>query len=223
MDVILLEDVKSLGKKGEIVKVNDGYARNFILKKNLGMEATSKNRNDLKLKQANEIKVAKELLEQAQALAARVEEKSVTVTIKAGEGGKIFGSVSTKEISSAVNSQLGLDLDKKKMIIYCIISDMDTTMSFLNSLFFSFLFIKIIRKADKNESKQLNRHLAIFLDEFANIGQIPDFQQKLSTIRSRGIFAVIVCQHIAGLKVLYPDDIWQGLIRKLRYKNYDGY
>ncbi len=115
MDVILLEDVKSLGKKGEIVKVNDGYARNFILKKNLGMEATSKNRNDLKLKQANEIKVAKELLEQAQALAARVEEKSVTVTIKAGEGGKIFGSVSTKEISSAVNSQLGLDLDKKKM------------------------------------------------------------------------------------------------------------
>ena len=115
MKVILLEDVKSLGKKGEIVKVNDGYARNFILKKNLGMEATSKNRNDLKLKQANEIKVAKELLEQAQALAARVEEKSVTVTIKAGEGGKIFGSVSTKEISSAVNSQLGLDLDKKKM------------------------------------------------------------------------------------------------------------
>ncbi len=115
MDVILLEDVKSLGKKGEIVKVNDGYARNFILKKNLGMEATSKNRNDLKLKQANEIKVAKELLEQTQALAARVEEKSVTVTIKAGEGGKIFGSVSTKEISSAVNSQLGLDLDKKKM------------------------------------------------------------------------------------------------------------
>ncbi len=115
MDVILLEDVKSLGKKGEIVKVNDGYARNFIFKKNLGMEATPKNRNDLKLKQANEIKVAKELLEQAQALAARVEEKSVTVTIKAGEGGKIFGSVSTKEISSAVNSQLGLDLDKKKM------------------------------------------------------------------------------------------------------------
>lgn len=115
MDVILLEDVKSLGKKGEIVKVNDGYARNFIFKKNLGMEATPKNLNDLKLKQANEIKVAKELLEQAQALAARVEEKSVTVTIKAGEGGKIFGSVSTKEISSAVNSQLGLDLDKKKM------------------------------------------------------------------------------------------------------------
>ncbi len=115
MKVILLEDVKSLGKKGEIVTINDGYARNFILKKNLGIEATSKNLNDLKLKQANEEKVAKELFEQAKALAARVEEKSVTVTIKTGEGGKIFGSVSTKEIAAAVTSQLGLDLDKKKM------------------------------------------------------------------------------------------------------------
>ena len=115
MEVILLEDVKSLGKKGEIVTINDGYARNFILKKKLGIEATAKNRNDLKLKQANEIKVAKEQLEQAQALAARVEGKAVTVTIKAGEGGKTFGSISTKEISAAVSSQLGLDLDKKKM------------------------------------------------------------------------------------------------------------
>lgn len=115
MEVILLEDVKSLGKKGEIVKVNDGYARNFILKKKLGMEATAKNLNDLKLKQANEARVAKEILEQAKALASRVEEKSITVMIKAGEGGKIFGSVSTKEISAAVASQLGLDLDKKKM------------------------------------------------------------------------------------------------------------
>ncbi len=104
------------------------------------------------------------------------------------------------------------DLNNKKMIIYCITSDMDTTMSFLNSLFFSFLFIKTIRIADKNPDKRLNRHLCIFLDEFANIGQIPDFQQKLSTIRSRSISAVIVCQHIAGLKTLYPDDIWQGLI-----------
>lgn len=104
------------------------------------------------------------------------------------------------------------DLNNKKMIIYCIISDMDTTMSFLNSLFFSFLFIKTIRQADRNEEKRLKRHLCIFLDEFANIGQIPDFQQKLSTIRSRSISAVIVCQHIAGLKALYPDDVWQGLI-----------
>lgn len=115
MEVILLEDVKSLGKKGEIVKVNEGYARNFILKKNLGVEATAKNLNDLKLKQANEVKLAKEQLEQAKALAVKVEEKPVTVTIKAGEGGKTFGSISTKEISAAVTAQLGFDLDKKKM------------------------------------------------------------------------------------------------------------
>jgi len=115
MEVILLEDVKSLGKKGEIVKVNDGYARNFILKKKLGLEATTKNLNDLKLKQANEERVAKEQFEQAKALALKVEEKTVTVTIKAGEGGRTFGSVSTKEIATAVASQLGLELDKKKM------------------------------------------------------------------------------------------------------------
>ena len=108
-----------------------------------------------------------------------------------------------------------LDLNDKKIIIYCIISDMDSTMSFLNSLFFSFLFIKTIRQADRNKEKRLKRQLCILLDEFANIGQIPDFQQKLSTIRSRGIFCVIVCQHIAGLTSLYPNDIWQGLIRKL--------
>ena len=76
-------------------------------------------------------------------------------------------------------------LNNEKMIIYCITSDMDTTMSFLNSLFFSFLFIKTIRIADKNPQKQLERRLCIFLDEFANIGQIPDFQQKLSTITNK--------------------------------------
>lgn len=104
------------------------------------------------------------------------------------------------------------DLNNKKMAIFCITSDMDSTMSFLNSLFFSFLFIKTIRQADRNKEKRLDRSLSIFLDEFQNIGQIPDFQQKLSTIRSRGISATIVCQHIAGLISLYPNDIWQGLI-----------
>lgn len=104
------------------------------------------------------------------------------------------------------------NLNDKKMAIFCITSDMDTTMSFLNSLFFSFLFIKTIRQADRNLEKRLKRHLSIFLDEFPNIGQIPDFQQKLSTIRSRGISATIVCQHIAGLKALYPNDSWQGLV-----------
>lgn len=115
MKVILLEDVKSLGKKGEVVSVNDGYARNFILKKNLGVEATSKSMNDLKLQKQNEEKVAAENLEKAKKLGEELEGKSVTLSIKAGSGGRAFGSVSTKEISAAAKEQLGYDLDKKKM------------------------------------------------------------------------------------------------------------
>ncbi len=115
MEVILLEDVKSLGKKGDVVKVSDGYARNMILPKKLGVEANKKNLNDLKLKNQHEAKMAKEQLEEAQALAAKVSEKEVAVTLKTGEGGKTFGSVSTKEISAAAKEQLDLELDKKKM------------------------------------------------------------------------------------------------------------
>ena len=108
MKVILLEDVKSLGKKGEVVSVNDGYARNFILKKNLGVEATSKSMNDLKLQKQNEEKVAAENLEKARKLGEELEGKSVTLSIKAGSGGRAFGSVSTKEISAAAKEQLEL-------------------------------------------------------------------------------------------------------------------
>ena len=115
MKEILLEDVKSLGKKGEVVSVNDGYARNFILKKNLGVEATSKSMNDLKLQKQNEEKIAAENLEKAKKLAEEISGKSVTLSIKAGSGGRAFGSVSTKEISAAAKEQLGYDLDKKKM------------------------------------------------------------------------------------------------------------
>lgn len=115
MKVILLEDVKSLGKKGEVVNVSDGYARNFIFKKNLGVEATSKNLNDLKLQKQNEEKVAAENLEKAKELAADLAGKSVTLSIKAGSDGRAFGSVSTKEISTAAKEQLGYELDKKKM------------------------------------------------------------------------------------------------------------
>lgn len=115
MKVILLEDVKSLGKKGEIVNVSDGYARNMILPKKLGVEATSKNMNDLKLQNQHADKVAKENLEAAKALAEEISTKEVTVKIKTGEGGKTFGSVSSKEISVAAKQQLNLELDKKKM------------------------------------------------------------------------------------------------------------
>ena len=115
MKVILLEDVKALGKKGEIVNVNDGYARNFILPKKLGLEANTKNLNDLKLQNANEEKKAKEILEAAQAFAKDLESKSVVIKMKAGEGGRLFGSVSSKEIATAFKDQCGLDIDKKKI------------------------------------------------------------------------------------------------------------
>lgn len=115
MKVILLEDVKSLGKKGEIVNVNDGYARNFLLKTKKGLEANSKNLNDLKLQKANADKVALENLEAAKALGEKLAAGQVEVSIKTGEGGKVFGSVSSKEIASAVEEQLGLKIDKKKI------------------------------------------------------------------------------------------------------------
>lgn len=117
MKVILLQDVKSLGKKGEIVNVSDGYARNMILPKKLGVEATGKNLNDLKLQNQHAEKVALEQLEAAKQLAEDIKDKTVEVKIKAGEGGRTFGSVSTKEISAAVKEQLGLELDKKKMML----------------------------------------------------------------------------------------------------------
>ena len=117
MEVVLLEDVKALGKKGQIVKVNDGYARNFILPKKLGIEATSKNLNDLKLQKANADKIAAEQLQAAKDLAADLAEKSITVSIKAGEGGKAFGSVSSKEITKAIQDQLGMEIDKKKLVL----------------------------------------------------------------------------------------------------------
>lgn len=115
MQVILLQDVKSLGKKGEIVSVNDGYARNFILPKKLGLEANGKNLNDLKLQKANDEKVAKQLLDDARELASKLEAGKVEVRIKIGEGGRAFGAVSSKEVSAAVKEQMGYDIDKKKI------------------------------------------------------------------------------------------------------------
>lgn len=117
MKIILLEDVKSLGKKGEIVNVSDGYARNMILPKKLGVEATGKNLNDLKLQNQHAEKVAQENLEAAQAFAASLKDKKVEVKMKSGKDGRTFGSISTKEIAESAKSQLGLELDKKKMLL----------------------------------------------------------------------------------------------------------
>lgn len=115
MKVILLSDVKSLGKKGEIVNVSDAYARNVLIAKKLGVEANNKNLNDLKLQNRHKEKVEEENLKAATELAKKLEDLKVEVKIKTGEGGRTFGSVSTKEISAAAKEQLDLDIDKKKM------------------------------------------------------------------------------------------------------------
>ena len=128
MKVILLQDVKSLGKKGEIVNVNDGYARNFILPKKMGVEATGKNLNDLKLQKNNEKKVAQENLEAAKKLAAELAEGQVELSIKVGEGGRAFGSVSSKEIAAAVKEQMNLEVDKKKIQLKEAIKSLGTHM-----------------------------------------------------------------------------------------------
>ena len=117
MKVILLEDVKSLGKKGDVVNINDGYARNFVLPKKLGVEANNKNLNDLKLQKAKEEKIARQQLEAAQAFAKEMEEDAVVLSIKAGEGGRTFGSVSSKEIAQAYKEQKGKETDKKKIVL----------------------------------------------------------------------------------------------------------
>ncbi len=117
MKVILLQDVKSVGKRGDIVEVSDGYAKNFIFKKKLGTPADSKNMNDLKLKKANEEKIAAENLASAQEFAKELETKTIVVRLKAGEGGKTFGSVSSKEIAQEAKTQFDLDIDKKKIVL----------------------------------------------------------------------------------------------------------
>ena len=127
MKVILLEDVKSLGKKGQIVNVSGGYARNMILPKKLGVEATSRNLNDLKLRKANEEKVAQENLDAARAFAEELSTKEVILTLKVGEGGRTFGSVSSKEISEAAKKQLNLDIDKKKLQLESPIRNLGVT------------------------------------------------------------------------------------------------
>lgn len=117
MQVILLQDVNKLGKKGEVVKVNDGYARNFILPKKLGLEATEKNLKDLAIQKAEEEKRQQEIYEEAVALGKELEKQKVTLQIKGGEGGKTFGSITAKEISQGLKDQTGIEIDKKKLVL----------------------------------------------------------------------------------------------------------
>lgn len=117
MKVILTSDVKNVGKKGEVVELADGYARNCIINKKLGLEATPTNLNNLKLKKANDEKNAAIKLAEAQEFAKELAEKTVVLSIKCGEGGKTFGSVSGKEIVEALKSQHGYEIEKKKILL----------------------------------------------------------------------------------------------------------
>lgn len=117
MKVILLQDVKSLGKKGELVNVSDGYARNYILPKKLGIEANNTNMNNMKLQKQKEDRQAAQELADAKALAESLKEVTIELQVKTGEGGKVFGSVSAKEIVAAAKTQKNLVIDKKKLLI----------------------------------------------------------------------------------------------------------
>ena len=117
MKIVLLQDVKSLGKAGALVEVSEGYARNFLLPKKLGAPATAENLNTLKLKKANADRIAAEQLAEAQALAKQLVAAEVRLAIKGGENGKTYGSVSTKEIAEAVKQQLSLEIDRKKIVL----------------------------------------------------------------------------------------------------------
>ena len=126
MKVILLEDVKSVGKKGDVVEASEGYAKNFLFKKKLAKEANAVNMNDLKLQKQHEDKVAAENLQAAKDFAAEIEEQKVVVKMKAGEGGKAFGSVSSKEIAKAYKDQYGKEVDKKKLVLQDAIKNFGT-------------------------------------------------------------------------------------------------
>ena len=117
MKVILLQDVNKVGKKGEMVEAADAYARNVLIRRKLAVEATGQAINDLKLKKANDEKVAEENLEKAKELKEKLDKSSVTIRVKTGEGDRLFGSISGKEIAEAAKEQLGIELDRRKIVV----------------------------------------------------------------------------------------------------------
>jgi large subunit ribosomal protein L9 len=115
MKVILIKDEINLGKQGDLVEINDGYARNYVLPRKIALEATPANLNELKLQKERQAQKEKKILETAQETGKQLENHAVTITMKSGEGGKVFGSISTKEIAEAYKTQHNIDVDKKKI------------------------------------------------------------------------------------------------------------
>ena len=118
MKVILLADIKGVGKKGAVINAAEGYARNFLLPRKLGVEATKSNMNELELRQRAERGRVLKDLESAQEMAKLLNEITVTVAVKAGENGRLFGSVTNREIAQALYEQQNISLDKKKIILH---------------------------------------------------------------------------------------------------------
>ncbi len=117
MKVVLLSDVKKLGKAGEIHEVSDGYARNFLIAKKLAKQADNAAINDAKLKKEAIAREKARILAEAKELGDKLKDSEITVYVKGGDNGRIFGSVSTKEIASEISKQLSLDVDKKKIVV----------------------------------------------------------------------------------------------------------
>lgn len=116
MKVILLKDIKSVGKKGDVINAADGYARNFLFPRKLAEEATDANMHILNRKDENERKKKTAEIEEAQKLASELKDKVVKIIGKAGENRKLFGAITTKDIATALNKQYNLDIDKKKIV-----------------------------------------------------------------------------------------------------------
>ena len=126
MEIILLKDVKSVGKKGDRVKVSDGYARNYLIPKGLGAEPKAAVLNDAKLHDANQKKIAAEELAAAKELAEKIAKSPVTLAVKSGVSGKVFGSVTSKEVARAFTETYGMELDKKKIVLAEPIKELGT-------------------------------------------------------------------------------------------------
>ena len=117
MKVILLQDVNKVGKKGELVEASDAYARNVLIRRKLAVEATGQTLNDLKLKKANDEKVAEENLEKAKELKEKLDKSTVIIRAKTGEGDKLFGSISGSQVAEEAKEQLGIELDRRKIVV----------------------------------------------------------------------------------------------------------
>ncbi len=117
MKVVLTQDVKGLGKKGELVNASDGYARNFLFPRKLAVEAGSQAMSELRNREASEKHRIETEIATAKSNAAKIEGKTVKLTAKAGANGKLFGSVTAKDVAEVISKQFGLTLDKRKVAV----------------------------------------------------------------------------------------------------------